>query len=57
LGANKLTILTNNPKKLVGLEGHGLEITSRLPIEIEVNQENKKYLNTKKNKLGHMLNL
>ena len=57
LGATKLTILTNNPKKLVGLEGHGLEITSRVPIEIEANQENKNYLNTKKNKLGHILNL
>ena len=57
LGATKLTVLTNNPKKLVGLEGHGLEITSRVPIQIEMNQENKKYLNTKKNKLGHILNL
>ena len=57
LGATKLTVLTNNPKKLVGLEGHGLEITSRVPIEIEANQENKNYLNTKKNKLGHILNL
>ena len=57
LGATKLTVLTNNPKKLVGLEGHGLEITSRVPIEIESNQENKNYLNTKKNKLGHILNL
>ena len=57
LGATKLTVLTNNPKKLVGLEGHGLEITSRIPIEVEANQENKNYLNTKKNKLGHILNL
>ena len=57
LGATKLTVLTNNPKKLVGLQGHGLEITSRIPIQIEMNQENKKYLNTKKNKLGHLLNL
>ena len=57
LGATKLTVLTNNPKKLVGLQGHGLEITSRVPIQIEMNQENKKYLNTKKNKLGHLLNL
>ena len=57
LGATKLTVLTNNPKKLVGLQGHGLEITSRIPIQIEINQENKKYLNTKKNKLGHLLNL
>jgi len=57
LGATKLTVLTNNPKKLVGLEGHGLEITSRIPIEVEANKENKNYLNTKKNKLGHILNL
>ena len=57
LGATKLTVLTNNPKKLVGLEGHGLKITSRIPIEVEANQENKNYLNTKKNKLGHILNL
>ena len=57
LGATKLTVLTNNPKKLVGLQGHGLEITSRIPIQIEMNQENKEYLNTKKNKLGHLLNL
>ena len=57
LGATKLTVLTNNPKKLVGLEGHGLEITSRVPIEVEMNHENKKYLKTKKNKLGHILNL
>ena len=57
LGATKLTVLTNNPKKLVGLEGHGLEITSRIPIEVEANKENKNYLNTKKDKLGHILNL
>ena len=57
LGATKLTVLTNNPKKLVGLEGHGLEITSRIPIEVEAHKENKNYLNTKKNKLGHILNL
>ena len=56
LGASKLTVLTNNPKKLVGLEGHGLEIVSRLPIEIKPNKNNKSYLNTKKNKLGHLLN-
>ena len=57
LGATKLTVLTNNPKKLIGLEGHGLEITSRISIEIEANQENENYLNTKKNKLGHLLNI
>ena len=55
LGAKKLTILTNNPKKLIGLEGHGLEIISRIPIVTKPNEENKKYLKTKKDKLGHTL--
>ena len=53
LGAKKLTVLTNNPKKLIGLEGHGLEIISRMPIVTKPNKENKKYLKTKKDKLGH----
>ena len=57
LGVTKLTVLTNNPKKLIGLEGHGLEITNRIPIVIEPNDENKNYLNTKKEKLGHILDL
>ena len=55
LGVNKLTVLTNNPKKLVGLEGHGLEITSRIPIVIEKNKDNANYLDTKEKKLGHLL--
>ncbi len=55
LGAKKLTVLTNNPKKLIGLEGHGLEIISRIPIVAKPNKENKKYLKTKKDKLGHTL--
>ena len=55
LGAKKLTILTNNPKKLIGLEGHGLEIISRIPIVAKPNKENRKYLKTKKDKLGHTL--
>ena len=55
LGAKKLTVLTNNPKKLIGLEGHGLEIISRMPIVAKPNKENKKYLKTKKDKLGHTL--
>tara|TARA_Y100000748_G_scaffold144378_1_gene121109 strand:- start:694 stop:1893 length:1200 start_codon:yes stop_codon:yes gene_type:complete len=57
LGVTKLTVLTNNPKKLIGLEGHGLEITNRIPIIVEPNDENKNYLNTKKEKLGHILDL
>lgn len=55
LGVTKITVLTNNPKKLIGLKGHGLEIVSREPIEIDAVEENKNYLNTKKNKLGHLL--
>ena len=55
LGVTKITVLTNNPKKLIGLKGHGLEIISREPIEIMASDENKNYLNTKKNKLGHLL--
>jgi len=55
LGATKITVLTNNPKKLVGLKGHGLEIIAREPIEIEAGESNEKYLKTKKQKLGHLL--
>ena len=55
LGITNITIMTNNPKKLVGLEGHGLNIVSRIPIKIKPNQNNKEYLKTKKSKLGHIL--
>ena len=55
LGATKITVLTNNPKKLIGLKGHGLEIVNREPIEVIAGENNKNYLNTKKNKLGHLL--
>ena len=55
LGITNITIMTNNPKKLVGLEGHGLNIVSRIPIKIKPNQNNKEHLKTKKSKLGHIL--
>ncbi|MDY0291705.1 MAG: bifunctional 3,4-dihydroxy-2-butanone-4-phosphate synthase/GTP cyclohydrolase II [Desulfuromonadaceae bacterium] len=55
LGLNKIRLMTNNPKKIVGLEGYGLEVTERVPIEIEANSANVRYLETKKCKLGHML--
>ena len=57
LDAIKLTIMTNNPKKLMGLEGHGLTIVDRKPIKIPPKKMNKKYLETKKNKLGHILDI
>jgi len=55
LGLKEIEILTNNPKKLVGLEGYGLKITKRLPIEVKPNDINIKYLKTKKTKMGHIL--
>ncbi|MCX8026621.1 MAG: bifunctional 3,4-dihydroxy-2-butanone-4-phosphate synthase/GTP cyclohydrolase II [Thermodesulfovibrionales bacterium] len=55
LGIRKIKLLTNNPKKIVGLEGYGLKIVKRVPIEIAPNDKNLVYLCTKKKKLGHML--
>ncbi|MFR1411615.1 MAG: GTP cyclohydrolase II [Akkermansia sp.] len=55
LGANQLRLLTNNPRKIVGLEGFGLKITEQVPIVIPPNEQNSKYLATKKCKLGHTL--
>lgn len=56
LGIRKIRLLTNNPRKFVGLAGYGLEIVERIPIEIEPNSHNLRYLKTKKEKLGHILN-
>jgi 3,4-dihydroxy 2-butanone 4-phosphate synthase/GTP cyclohydrolase II len=55
LGLSTIRLLTNNPRKIVGLEGYGLKVTERVPIEVEPREENIKYLRTKKNKLGHTL--
>ena len=57
IGVEKMRIMTNNPRKLVGLEGYGLEITGRVPLEIESGEENHQYLLTKKHKLGHILGI
>ena len=56
LGIKKLRLLTNNPKKIVGLMGYGLEVVERVPIEIPPNEVNKCYMETKKSKMGHLLN-
>jgi 3,4-dihydroxy 2-butanone 4-phosphate synthase/GTP cyclohydrolase II len=57
IGIKKIQLLTNNPKKIVGLEGYGLEITERISIEIEPQPDNLKYLSTKKERMGHILNI
>jgi len=55
LGVKEIRLMTNNPKKIVGLEGYGLKIADRVSIEVEANRENISYLRTKKDKLGHLL--
>lgn len=55
LGIRKIKLLTNNPKKVIGLKGYGLEIVERVPIEIPPNKNNEKYLKTKRDKLGHII--
>lgn len=55
LGLTTIHLLTNNPRKITGLANHGLEITERLSIEMTVKEENKRYMATKKSKLGHLL--
>ncbi len=55
LGLSRIRLLTNNPRKIVGLEAFGLEVVERVPIEVEPNPKNVKYLSTKRAKLGHFL--
>ena len=54
-GVKKMTILTNNPRKIIGIEGYGLEIIDRMPLQIKPNSINKKYMSTKRDKLGHFI--
>ena len=55
LGVGKMRLMTNNPKKVVGLHGYGLEIVERVPLEVNPNEINEKYLKTKRDKLGHLI--
>ena len=55
VGLGKLRLLTNNPRKIVGLEGYGLQVVERVPIEVSPKKDNLKYLRTKQKKLGHMI--
>ena len=54
LGITKLRLLTNNPKKISGLGGFGLEVVDRVPIQMESREENERYLKTKQSKMGHL---
>lgn len=55
LGLSTIRLLTNNPRKIVGIEGYGLKVVERLPVEIKPNKHNERYLRTKSEKLGHIL--
>jgi 3,4-dihydroxy 2-butanone 4-phosphate synthase/GTP cyclohydrolase II len=55
LGIRDIRLLTNNPRKVIGLEGYGLRIVERVPIQIPPGTHNRDYLQTKKEKLGHIL--
>ncbi|MGN7455850.1 bifunctional 3,4-dihydroxy-2-butanone-4-phosphate synthase/GTP cyclohydrolase II [Paenibacillus pasadenensis] len=55
LGVRRMRLMTNNPRKIRGLEGYGLSVAERVPIQMERNESNTNYLNTKKTKLGHLL--
>lgn len=57
LGVKKIRLITNNPRKMIGLEGYGLEITERVPLEFPPNEHNKRYLETKCCKMGHVLHI
>jgi 3,4-dihydroxy 2-butanone 4-phosphate synthase/GTP cyclohydrolase II len=55
LGVRRIRLLTNNPKKVIGLEGYGLEIVEQLPLSLPANPHNKRYLETKRTRMGHSL--
>lgn len=55
LGIKRMRLLTNNPRKIKGLEGYGIEVAERVPLQMKVNEDNSNYLHTKQEKLGHML--
>ena len=56
LGLTSIRLMTNNPQKIVGLDGHGLSVSERIEIELKPNEHQYKYLKTKKDKMGHLLN-
>lgn len=57
LGVNRMRLLTNNPRKIRGLDGYGLKVEERVPIQMQAHKHNKRYLSTKQEKLGHLLHI
>jgi 3,4-dihydroxy 2-butanone 4-phosphate synthase/GTP cyclohydrolase II len=57
LGVRNIRLITNNPRKIIGLEGYGIRVVDRIPIETNPREENMGYLETKKKKLGHLLSI
>jgi 3,4-dihydroxy 2-butanone 4-phosphate synthase/GTP cyclohydrolase II len=57
LGVRRMRLITNNPKKMVGLEGYGLSVVERVPIVVPPSPDNERYLRTKCFKMGHMLSM
>ncbi|GIX07904.1 MAG: hypothetical protein KatS3mg115_2307 [Candidatus Poribacteria bacterium] len=55
LGVRQIRMMTNNPRKIAGIQGHGLEVVERVPIQVPAHKENVRYLRTKRTKLGHLL--
>jgi len=55
IGLRKINLMTNNPKKIIGIEGYGLEVTGRIPIEVTPKNENRFYLETKRDRMGHLI--
>jgi len=57
LGLHKLRLLTNNPKKIIGLDGYGLEVVERVQLEVHAHEDNIAYLTAKRDKMGHLLDV
>jgi len=55
LGVKKMRLITNNPQKIIGLSGYDLEVVERIPLIIPIKKSNKKYMQTKKDKMGHLI--
>jgi 3,4-dihydroxy 2-butanone 4-phosphate synthase/GTP cyclohydrolase II len=55
LGLSKIKLITNNPKKIIGIEGYGLTVTDRIPLEVQPDDRNRFYLETKRDRMGHLI--